>query len=260
MIESVFLHAFKQAGAVAFGEWVLWRKSMNLWNMDTDEIIHFESLEEAYQFQIKGKTIKQQIDEADMSLFDVVYAGGSGSSGPSRAFKVFQGGSFDGGEANGPAIDLNDLPARVNVRVKTKNVETAIQEFRKMFNDSKTEHAISVDRDGFVNGFRHGGSNSVQNPRLKNGDLIVHNHPAHGYAHFSGQDLVSTSMSIERGVVATHAKGYYKLEKGTHFKAESFARDVKKLTLHGKDYNSAMDRWLKRNQRKYGYKYTAYSD
>lgn len=260
MIESVFLHEFKENGSVVFGEWVLWRKSMNLWNKDTDEIIHFESLEEAYQFELKGKTIKQRIDEADISLFEIVISGGSGRGSPTRGFKVYQGGVAGGG--NGlPEIDLDDLPARVNVRVKTKNEATAIREFRNMFNESDREHVILIDRDGFVNKFRHGGSGSVSVPRTKREDLIVHNHPAGGPVHFSGADLIGMAeIRKSRGIVATHAKGYYKIEKGTHFKEESFSRAVKKLVVRGKDYDTAMDRWMKRNQKKFGYKYTNYND
>lgn len=56
--------------------------------------------------------------------------------------------------------------------------------------------------------------------------------------------------------MASAKEGDYKFVKGTHFKAAEFTNAVKTATLKGKDYSDAVDKWLKRNQKRYGYKYS----
>lgn len=83
--------------------------------------------------------------------------------------------------------------------------------------------------------------------------MLYHNHPSGG--NFSKEDLVSTSLSDEKGVVASGKHGDYMLTKGTHFKANAFVKAVESAKLKGKDYDDAVDKWLKRNAKKYGYTY-----
>lgn len=253
MIKSVFLHEFKKNGAVTLGVYVLWYKTLNLWNMDTDETIHFNDLDEALEYRIEGKAIKDIIADADMSLFDMVLNGGSGNGSPKQTFN-FGHARHDGG--NGKTE--SDLPARMNTKIKTKNEHSAIQAFRNQHNASDRESVIAVTSDGFVNGYAHGGATSVMFPKYNKGDLIVHNHPSGG--HFSDTDLLSMSKSSIRGIVATTPKGYYKIDKGTHFQGENFAKAVKKASMSGVDYDDAVSKWLRRNQKQYGYKYTNYKD
>lgn len=59
-----------------------------------------------------------------------------------------------------------------------------------------------------------------------------------------------------RGIVATSTKAQYIFEKGTHFKANSFIKAVKNANMKGKSYDDAVDKWLSKNARKFGYKYT----
>ena len=85
--------------------------------------------------------------------------------------------------------------------------------------------------------------------------MILHNHPSGG--HFSDADLISTAMDgRSKGIVATSGKAQYTFEKGTHFKANAFTKAVKNATLKGTSYDDAVDKWLKANSKKYGYKYT----
>ena len=85
--------------------------------------------------------------------------------------------------------------------------------------------------------------------------IILHNHPSGG--HFSDADLISTSMDARsKGIVATSTKAQYTFEKGTHFKATQFVKAVKSAKLKGTSYDDAVDKWLKGNAKKYGYKYT----
>lgn len=65
-----------------------------------------------------------------------------------------------------------------------------------------------------------------------------------------------TAMSAERGIVASAREGDYKFVKTHKFKASSFIKAVKTARMKGKDYTDAVDRWLKANQKKYGYVYS----
>lgn len=257
MLDSTFRHLFKENGAVSIDSYILWYKSMNLWNMDTDEVIHFESLDDALLFEIKGKTIKQIVAESDLSLFDVILNGGSGnSSGATKEFSVADG-------AGKMVIPDFDLPARMNTRIKVKTEEEAIKVFREMHKDSKVEHAVNIDVDGFASGYSHGDEGSVIPAPHKKGDMTVHNHPDRSWGNlsqFSFADLKNTVTSSKRGIIATHDDGYYKFLKGGHFKGEKFIRDLKKAKFKGKNYDEAFDKWLKANQKKYGYKYEKHLD
>lgn len=257
MIKSVFLHEFKKAGAVTLDVYVLWYKTLNLWNMNTDEIIHFQSIEEAFEYEIKGKAIKDIIAEADMSLFDMVLDGGSGSGSPKQTFKFGHASGNSKGDGVGEEWK-SALPARMNNKIKVKSEDEAIKVFRNEFNNSKIEHGIAIDDNGYVHNYSHGDSTSVYINARGKGNLIVHNHPSGG--HFSDSDLLSIARTGERGIIATTPKGYYRVDKGTHFKAESFARGVKNARMVGTSYDDAVDKWLKKNQTKYGYKYTNVKD
>lgn len=265
MIWSVFEHEFKQHGSIAFGDWVLWRKSLNLWNMETDENISFNSMADVLSYELEGKTIKERIAEADLHIFDLVDEGGSGSSSP--AIKISGAGSAKpkNKQRNKKPKPNYDLPVKMNTRIKTKTEDEGIRVFRQMHGKSKREHSISMDRNGFVSGYAHGNKTSVLSPVAKKGEIIVHNHPQRSYgkvSHFSKADLINTGRSnTRRGIVATFTNGYHKFEKGTHFKAEDFTRAVQNARFgkgyEGKGgYDDKVTNWLTKNQKKYGYTYT----
>lgn len=123
-----------------------------------------------------------------------------------------------------------------------------------------SEWAYEVDDNGYVHQYVEGQAHSVAiGSRAKVGKgqrtMILHNHPSGG--HFSDADLISTSMDARsKGIVATSTKAQYTFEKGTHFKATQFVKAVKSAKLKGTSYDDAVDKWLKRNAKKYGYKYT----
>lgn len=56
------------------------------------------------------------------------------------------------------------------------------------------------------------------------------------------------------------ANSIRKFEKMSHFKADTLAKAVVKAKARGKDSSDATDKWLKRNQKKYGYRFTHYQD
>lgn len=141
----------------------------------------------------------------------------------------------------------------MNIATTTKTPEGAIAAFRKAYGNSNVEHGISIGQEGYTNRLVHGMSHSVAIGPARAGDLIVHNHPGGG--SFSDSDLISTARDRSRGIVATHPKGYRIFTKMSHFDAEKFTRALKRARPRGKNYDDAVDKWLKRNQRKYRYRF-----
>ena len=98
-------------------------------------------------------------------------------------------------------------------------------------------------------------------------EIAIHNHPALGWPNFSKEDVINTALGTRRGIVAVSTKegrneitakyaGTYTFVKGGHFDVNGFVKGVNTAKLAGKDYNDAVNRWLKANQKKYGYTYT----
>lgn len=79
--------------------------------------------------------------------------------------------------------------------------------------------------------------------------------------------MVNTALGTRKGIVAVSGTkgrsedsakyaGTYSFVKGTHFNASGFVKAINTATLKGADYNDAVNKWLKANQKKYGYKYS----
>lgn len=75
------------------------------------------------------------------------------------------------------------------------------------------------------------------------------------------------ALGTRRGIVAVSTKtgrddttakyaGTYSFVKNHNFNASGFVKGVESARLNGKDYNDAVSRWLKANQKKYGYSYS----
>ena len=225
---------------------IVFRKPIELWNEVTGESIYFKSIEELLEFEIEGKAIKEIIENID-SLYIPPLEGGRGASGTST-FKFNHAGN------RGPDKTKSLFPAYANVRIKSKTLEAAMKEFQARFKDSNHEWAYEVDEQGYVHQFKEGNKSSVSISSRSRNTMILHNHPSGGA--FSDSDLISTSMDRNsKGIVASGKKYDYVFTKGTHFKANEFIKAVKNAEMKGKDYDSAVDNWLKKNQKKYGYKY-----
>lgn len=252
MIDSVFLHELKQAkGVRILPNYILFKKPCELYNLETDESVKFKNVDEAFKYEIDGKTIKDIVKESTMDIFTTRLDGGSGSSGPSKQFKPSHA-------TNKTPKRNSDLPARMNTRIKTKTVENAINEFRRKHGNDSKESMIMVDRNGFVTQYNHGGKHSVAfSDNFKDG-LVIHNHPSN--SHFSDTDVLNLSTTKTRGVVATTKSGYYMLEKGTHFNANSWAKAVRNAKFSGTDYNDGFDKWLRKNAKKHGLVYKNVKD
>lgn len=249
---STFKHEFMQlAGVYITPDVVLLKKPMELYDLKEKTVIAaFDSLDEALTYPLHGKNLAARIAEIEEITF--IYDGGRGGGSGMKSFSFGHAAGGGGGGGNG-----HDLPARMNVRMSgaKRSPEDALRAFREAHVADKYESAITVDEHGFVTRYEHGGATSVSIAGRK-GEMIYHNHPGQVGGNFSDSDLISTSMGAERGIVASGREGDYKFVKTSKFKASEFVKAVKTAKMTGKDYTDAANRWLKANQKKYGYTYS----
>lgn len=247
---STFKHEFMQlAGIYITPDAVLLKKPMELYDLKEKTVIAaFDSLDEALAYPLHGKSLAARIAEIEEITF--IYDGGRGGGSGLSSFKFGSAGG-SGGAGSG----RTDLPARMNVRMSgaKRSPDDALRAFREAHANDKYESAVTVDQHGFVTRYTHGNATSVRIAGSK-GEMVYHNHPSGG--NFSDKDLVSVSMGAERGIVASGKFGDYKFVKTPKFKASAFIKAVKTARMTGKDYSDAANRWLKANQKKYGYKYS----
>lgn len=235
----------------------LHKKPYNLTDYKTGKSVDFRSVDEMLMYEYNGETIWEIIlglENPYMPELD----GGRGAGSGSDSFKGGFGHASDGSGSDSGGSYLP--PAIANTKVKAKTLEGALAEFKRNHLLSNREFAYEVDGDGYVHQYVRGAAHSVaiaSNAKVRKGDrtMIIHNHPS-GSA-FSDADLISTAADRRsKGIIASGKNYDYKLEKGNHFNAQAFTRAVKTAKLSGKDYNDAADKWLKKNQKKYGYTYT----
>ena len=233
---------------------IMFRKPVELWNEVTGESVVFKTVDEALEHVIDGETVKSII-ERSATLYIPPICGGRGAGSGSQ-------GEFQFGHADQRGQGENDtplLPAYANTKIKSKTFDGALAEFKKNHLLADREFAYEVDENGDVHQYIQGAAHSVgigtsRNVRNRT-TMIIHNHPSGGA--FSDADLISTALDGKsKGIIASGKKHDYKFEKGTHFKATEFTKAVKTAKMKGKDYDDAVDKWLKNNQKKYGFKYS----
>lgn len=245
-----FKRDFKRLnGVYATDKVVLLRDPLELFNLATGKTIAtFKDLDEALAYEIDGKTLEQRV--ADWTGITFKLDGGRGSTSGMSTF------SFGHAPRGGGGNDTPDLPARMNVRLGVNRTpEDTLRAFREAHVNDSYESGVAVDEHGFVTRYVHGGATSVA-INGRQGEMVYHNHPGKIGGNFSDSDLISTSMSGERGIVASGREGDYKFVKTHKFNASGFIKAVKSAKMKGKDYNDAAHRWLKANQKKYGYTYS----
>lgn len=241
METQAFIHKMKDYNfAIVDDTYIIFKLRGGKWELynaesDTSEI--YNDVVDMADVISTIKTIEFKID------------GGRGASGNSKNRVKWKNAGGGGGDGT-----VGDLPARMNNKIKVKTETSAIHQFRAKHGNDKKEHLITVDKNGFVSGYNHGGKHSVGMARYRKGDLVIHNHPSN--STFSPADMLMMAGTKTRGVVATHNKGYRIVTKNTHFDAIGFTKAVKrkqKTGFAGKDINKAVDKFLKANQKKYGY-------
>lgn len=236
------------------GVW-MYRKPIEIWHERTDELIRFKSVDEALDYSVNGTKVREIIDKME-HLPSIELKGGRGASSDASN-KTFKFGhakeSFEGQKTL--------LPAKMNTKIKTKNPEDAIAYFNKEHQNSDHEWSVEVDDQGFIHQYNEGNKHSVwgkgTNTSRNRKTIIVHNHPSGG--HFSDKDLLNAASDRNaNGVIASPSKKnyYYKFEKGSHFKPNEFSRAIRNARMKGKSYDDAVDKWLTKHAKKFGYKYS----
>lgn len=260
-----FKRDFKRLnGVYATNTVILLRNPLELYDLATGKTIAtFKDLDEALRFELDGKTLEQRVADWTEIIFPVEYGGRGGGSGMG-----FSGGWPSAGGGNGKDETVADHPARMNTRVGVnRTYEDMVRAFAEVHANADEEHGVVVDQYGFATKYRHGNAGSISGLTGNGTEIAVHNHPKNGWPTFSKEDVINTAMGTRRGIVAVSSKqgrsaetakyaGTYSFVKGTHFNASGFIKAVNRAKLSGRDYNDAVSKWLKANQKKYGYTYS----
>lgn len=227
---------------------------LELYNFKTEEEIHFKNYDEFLEHKFLGKTMREFIEEQE-AFYDR-FDGGRGASSSTK-----MGGGFTSAMDDGKSkedLSKKKFPAEFNIGGKNRSQEKTLELFQKKYAGADHEYAVTVDEQGFVHRHVEGGKSAVSISGQKN-QMIIHNHPSGGA--FSSADLKVIAMGKEKSIVATgKLKGKtttYTLTKTNKFKAKEFSKAVDKAQWPSNlDYNAGADWWLKRNAKKYGYKYS----
>ena len=222
-----------------------------LYNEKTYKSKNNKSLDELLKNRIKGKTVEQIILEKDG--FYLRTSGGRGAI--SNLLKGKMGfGSAPGRTAKGEKLLNGELNLK---QAKGNSVDSVLKRFTDKYGNANREYAIAVDENGYVHQHIKGGKHSVGIQGDK-GEIIIHNHPSG--SNFSKADLENVASTNAKGVIATSSnskvKGTYTFTKNENFKAREFKKALDKANWDRKlGYNKGASEWLKKNQKKYGYKF-----
>ena len=227
---------------------------LELYNFETEEEIHFKNYDEFLEHKFLGKTMREFIE--DQEAFYDRLDGGRGASSSAKMGGGFTS-AIDSGNSKENLANVK-FPAEFNVGGKYRSQEKTLELFQKKYAGADHEYGITVDDQGFVHRHIEGGKSAVAISGNKN-QMIIHNHPSGGA--FSAADLQSIAMGREKSIVATGKKNgkttTYTLTKTKNFKSKEFSKAVKKAQWpQNLDYDAGADWWLKRNAKKYGYKYS----
>lgn len=261
-----FRHQFKKLnGVYADKDVILTRRPLELIDMSNGGVIaKFGSLDDVLRYELNGQTIEDRIREWDAIVFPCEH-GNRGSDSGNDAFS----GGWDGAGGDEADDDTRyDHPARMNVKLSVnRTYEDMLRAFEDTHAASAFEHGVVVDAQGFAVKYRHGGATSVSGLSGTNSEIALHNHPSGGWPNFSKEDVLNTAMGTRKGIVAVSSTkgrgddtakyaGTYSFIKGHKFDANGFIKAVGSAQLRGKDYNDAVSKWLRANQKKYGYKFS----
>lgn len=263
---NTFKREFKKRNAVMLTDSVmLFRNPLELYDLETNKTIAVfkgSNVDSVLPFEIDGITVRRIIESWD-KMPVIVLTGGRGSSSGINSYNQ----KWPSAGRNSKDRTTTDYPARMNVKAGvSRTYEDMLKAFSDSHADSHIERGVTIDAQGYATRYRHGNSGSV-NIYGTGGEMVVHNHPAGGWPNFSKEDLLSVASGGEKGIVAVSGSkgrsantakyaGTYTFIKGSHFKASAFTKAVNSATIKGNDYNDAVSKWLKANQKKYDYKYS----
>lgn len=234
-------------------EWTIFN-DYELYNGDKDITIENKTLEELLDRVIDGKSVKELIEAKEE--FTLKLGGGRGASSGTSSGKM----GFRNAQGRKGNNDERLLPAELNLNTaKGNSVDDVLKRFQGKYGTADREYAIAVDEQGFAHQHIKGGKHSVGITGDK-GEIIIHNHPSG--SNFSRADLENVASTKARGVIATSSnsktKGTYTFIKNQNFKSKEFMKALGKAEWDAKKgYNKGVTEWLRQNQKKYGYKFTA---
>lgn len=244
MTKEQFRSLYRYVNAIYSGDYIVFKISRRRWELyhvPTEETMVFRSFDDLANNEIVAKIIDSYIDTK------VEFNGLKPPKG--NLSSTFGGDGWDG-----PDHTTNDFPSRVNTDKQKSNEQKTLSQFRKMYANAPIEHGFAVDEQGYVTAYKHGNASSVSwHPSELNGKMIYHNHPSGGA--FSKADMLSTAQTNARGVVASGKNGDYIFRKTQKFDSVGFQKAIASAKTVSKDYDTGVDRWLKRNAKKYGYTY-----
>lgn len=222
-----------------------------LYSFNTKKSKNYDSLNDLLNDNEEVKKIILETKD-----FYLNWSGGRGSGSSNGKM----GGGFGKGGRGRIAKDEKLHNAELNYGTsKGNSVESVLGRFQSKYGNADREYAIAVDENGYVHQHIKGGKHSVGISGNK-GETIIHNHPSG--SNFSLADLQNFSTTKIKGVVATSSndkvKGTYHISKKGNFKAKEFSKAIATAKWPEKyDYNKGASWWLKKNQKNYGYTYTA---
>lgn len=235
-----------------------------LYDENKDESVYFKTFDEVLEYELNGKKIKDIISELEkIELIDEGGRGASSSSGSGNG-KLF-GGARVGGKRVISASGGNSYPAYMNTLVsgRFRSVDKIAKAFGKKTLDATREYSASLDTDGFAHAYAKGNKGSVAH-LVKEGGYSIHNHPTKdkngktiAWNIFSKQDLKNTALDKAKGtiVVSNGNRTMYKFTKGKRFDSKGFIKGLGTAKSQTGNYDTDVDKWLRANQKKYGYKY-----
>lgn len=234
--------AFKHVSMIDLGTHFLF-DNLELYNTVTEETKQYQSFDEV----LADPVIKAKLDKITFNYF----SGGRGAGSEKMG-----GGFTSASGGDGPDKTYSAHPAEFNEGGRSHNMETVLGKFVQKYGNADREYAVSVDEQGFAHSYRIGNAHSVSIAAAGKNHTIIHNHPSGG--NFSKADLLSVASSKnQKGIVATNSSSYYHFEKSKNFDSQSFSKAVNKAKWPAKmSYDQGADWWLKKNQKKYGYKYS----
>lgn len=227
------------------GPWVMFKGE--IWNSETDETIPFKQLDDVLDLEIEGQTIREHIENFEPKARTLEGGRGAGSGSGGGVFPFSSAGG-DGKDKTHPLLN-----AYMNTAIKERTVEGAIKAFGDKYRNADHEYGAVVDAMGFSHKHVEGDAHSVSISGGKD-QIVLHNHPSGG--NFSKADMVSISMGKEKGIVASGKHGDYVFMKKHNFNAKGFMKAMNNAKPKGKDYDDAVGKWLKANQKKFGYSYS----
>lgn len=243
-----FKELLKANNAIKITNNIIIFNDFELYSFQQEKGNKYISLEDMLE---KNPNIKEIILKTEK--FEQEYDGGRGSSS-SGTMSL----SFGGAGSKNNREEM--LPAKLNLdEAKGNSQKAVLKRFIEKYGKANREYAIAIDDNGYVYQHIKGAKHEVGITGDK-GQTIIHNHPSG--SNFSGTDLENVASTKAKGIIATSSnkttKGTYSFTKTNKFKSKDFIKAIHKASWKKElGYNKGLDQWLRKNQKTYGYKYSA---